>query len=104
MNMTEDEKTILLLKYALNKKGIEDDDLYIGEYKLWEWQDAKYCLLKKSDKEWVVCFVERGIKKDESIHSSLYRAAKDCYSRLLFDAESPWTYREEWEKLTGIKF
>ncbi len=97
-------KAIDLLKFALDKEGIQAD-----RYGIILLEDTSPIICEKTYLEelendmWRVFSMERGIQHEYGRFSS-YSPAVDYYFWRLIDAKTPWFYREQWEKETGQEF
>ena len=100
--MTNDEKIIALLRYALNKSGVSHDSYFIGtKSEFGARLDAK-CMFRNSDGTWCVMWHERGNFKLLGEFPTISLAANYLYwSRLWQKMPTLYDYLDEWERETG---
>ena len=96
-------KSLSLLNYALKEKGVPNGLFHIGHQGDERQLNDKLCLLKTSDGRWTVFYTERGSISQKSDHSNLNEAMVDFFWKLT-RKDTPWDYREGWERDTGLSF
>lgn len=98
--MIDKIKTIDLLKFALQKNGVDSLSYFIGSEGDEEFQDGVLCLLEGADGRWIILYIERGLSSCLSWYSDLHDAVTSFYWKLT-RVDTPWEYREDWEVETG---
>lgn len=96
-------KTISLLNFALEKKGLSKNLYHVGHEGDEKQLNDKICLVKSKSDQWLVFYTERGSISQKSTHSTLNEAAMDFFGRLT-RKNSFWCFRKEWEQETGQLF
>ena len=95
------EKNLLsLLGYALERRGVSTSEYFIGNEGDERAQDEKLCLLKSATGNWFIIYIERGNVSQKVVHSS-FRDAMQCFYWKLTRKDTPWDFREDWEKEVG---
>lgn len=97
------EMALLLLKHALNKEGaIESCYKIFSKHEVINGHEI-IGLQERSNNEWWVFGVLFGEIKVKAIFTH-YDDAFNFFFWKITRADTPWKYREEWEKETGLTF
>lgn len=104
MSVSEKEKYLSILKFALEKKGVPKISYCIRQVGD---SSCNYgvCLVEGKDQYWTIENWERGKLLTTVNYSSLFYAVRDFYLLLIrHERPSPWDYLREWELETGLQF
>jgi hypothetical protein len=94
------EKSLLLLRFALDRKGIDPASYFMGKLGDERHVNDRLCLLDASNGKWSVLYIKGGVISGLSCHSSLFYAGKDFFLRIT-GGKAHWAYKEAWEKEMG---
>ena len=94
------KKTVSLLRFALDRKGIDPASYFMGKLGDERRVNDRLCLLDASNGKWSVLYIKSGVISGLSYHSALGDAGKDFFLRLT-GGEAHWAYKEAWEKEMG---
>lgn len=70
-------KLLSLLRYALKRRGVPENDYFIGDEGQERAQNDKMCLLKSSSGQWLVLYTERGNISQRVEHPSIRDGIQD---------------------------
>lgn len=104
--LTETQKDISLVEYALKKHGYLRDE-YVLSYDEVATLPAGHAEagvgLARYQGKWAVYIYDRANRNQIAMHDTIYSAITDFYWRCI-NTPTQYDYRTEWEKETGLEF